>query len=373
MKEQVILIYGGLRGAVAFSLAILIDYNHLGNDGESTRKILITATLFIILVTVGFMGLTMKPLVRLFKVKLAGEKSLSLFGDLNNTLLDHTLAGVEAIIGSNGRNRAREFCSRLDDKHFRRWLQRDPETHDQKIIKTYEKIALKLHYASIHPAESSSYLRDLPESLRRQHMTASESMLTLPSIVTATSDLNLQEFFVRHSVSAASLPSKDTEDNHKHRHHGDRRRAVHFDADAGEEKEGVEVTGSFSPNWRRRTSLYNEGRDIEDFQDTFRDVMKAKTRVLKESRQRHSKTPMDLETRLNTLANQRIPTREELSKSRETVLSEVANEDEHNRDTVEYENDSDDSGEPIVIPKKDYPQNNTPSDKVNFDLGGEQL
>ncbi|VDN32396.1 unnamed protein product [Dibothriocephalus latus] len=306
LKEQVILIYGGLRGAVAFSLAILIDYNHLGHDGEDIRKIIITATLFIILVTVGFMGLTMKPLVRLFKIKLAGDKNLSLFGDLNDALLDHTLAGVEAIIGSHGRNRAREFFSRLDDKYF-------------------------------------------------------------------PSDLNLQEFFLRHSASASSLPSRDSEEQqkqqeeqeHRHRHHHrDRHRSVHFDEDAGEDQ-----PKSVDPHWRRRTSLLNEGRDIEDFQDSFRDVMKAKTRVLKQRRRRPNRTSMDLETRLNTMANQRIPTRERLSKSTGT---ETAEQDEQNRDTVEYENDSDESGDAIVIPKKDYPREKGSSSTIDFHLGDDE-
>ncbi|VDM01841.1 unnamed protein product [Schistocephalus solidus] len=389
MREQIILIYGGLRGAVAFSLAILVDYNQLGHDGENVRKIIITATLFIIFVTVGLMGLTMKPLVRLFNVKLAGEKNLSLWGDMNNTMLDHTLAGVEAIVGATGRNQARVFFTRLDDKYIRRLLQRDPETHDQKIIKTYEKIALKLHYATIHPEESSSHLRSLPEALVRQHMTASESTLTLPSIVATTSDPNLQEFFVRHSVSGLSLPSRcidereeeqpqeEEEEVHHHQHHHHNRKSVHF----GENVFGDEDK-PFDPHWRRRTSLINEGRETEDFKDTFMDVMTAKSRVIKE-RRRSRMLPTDIETRLNTLANQRIPTMEELSKSRETIESEVAEGEEeeeeeeemgHKRVTMMDENDSEGASESVVIPKKDYPQKKKKTkDTISFSLGGEEL
>nr|VZI39032.1 unnamed protein product [Spirometra erinaceieuropaei] len=376
MREQAILIYGGLRGAVAFSLAILVDYNQLGGDGEKVRKIIITATLFIILVTVGLMGLTMKPLVRLFNVKLAGEKSLSLWSDMNNTILDHTLAGVECIAGSTGRNQTRAFFTRLDDKYIRRWLQREPETHDQKIIKTYEKIALKLHFATIRPDQSSSHLRSLPESLVRQHMSSTECMLQLPSIVAATSDPNLEEFFVRHSTSAISLPSRELEEQeHKekeeevghYRRKSIHRKSVHFGEQAGGEEGSL-----FDPHWRRRTSLINEGKEMEDFKDTFLDVMNAKSRVMKQ-RRRSTLRSIDEETRLNTMANQRIPTREELSKSRETVLSEIAEEDSRHRDSVTYENESDGASESVALPKRDYPGVKKPSGSINFSLGGEEL
>ncbi|XP_018652695.1 putative sodium/hydrogen exchanger 2 (nhe2) [Schistosoma mansoni] len=74
-KEQIILIYGGLRGAVAFSLAILIPSDILGSNGEENQSLIVTTTLFIIIFTVGFMGITMKPLVKLLKIQKKKEKN----------------------------------------------------------------------------------------------------------------------------------------------------------------------------------------------------------------------------------------------------------------------------------------------------------
>lgn len=168
-REQAILIYGGLRGAVSFSLAFLVERDRLGASGANVKKMIVTGTLFIILATVGLMGLTIKPLVRLFHVQLAGKKQLSIFMDTFDHVLDHTLAGVESTLGVRGRNRFREWLTHIDDKFIRRLLQRDPEIYDEQIVKTYEKVALQLHFATINPEASESYLQDLPVCLRKQH------------------------------------------------------------------------------------------------------------------------------------------------------------------------------------------------------------
>lgn len=170
LREQGILIYGGLRGAVAFSLAFLMDMSSLGVSGERIKRIMVTGTIFMILVTVGLQGLTMKPLTRLFHIRLARRKELSLFSDLTQQALDHTLAGVEAILGAMGRNTFRETFSRLDDRFVRKILQRNPECHDCQVIKTYEEIALNLHLATVKPKSSFHYLENLPDALVKKYI-----------------------------------------------------------------------------------------------------------------------------------------------------------------------------------------------------------
>ncbi|VEL11732.1 unnamed protein product, partial [Protopolystoma xenopodis] len=171
MVEQMMIVYGGLRGAVAFSLSVLIK-------SKALQGIFISATLFIILFTVVIMGLTMKPLVRLLKIRMHEAPDLSLFTELNEVLLGHTLAGLEGITGSRGRNAFRMLMTRYDDKYIRHLLQRDPHTHDQKIVKIYEKIALKLHYAAIRPNQSELHLERLPDSIKTKHFSASLLNLT---------------------------------------------------------------------------------------------------------------------------------------------------------------------------------------------------
>ncbi|CAL8107944.1 unnamed protein product [Calicophoron daubneyi] len=171
LTEQVILIYGGLRGAVCFCLADLIKPHFFLRDGEHKREILVMTTLFIIFFTVAVMGMTMKPLVQWLKVPMRKEQKLSLFHQLNNHVVEECMSAIEAISGERGRNAIRDWFFRIDDKYIRKWLQRDPETHNQKIVRMYEKIALKLHYAMIKPARSELYLSKLPESLKTLYTT----------------------------------------------------------------------------------------------------------------------------------------------------------------------------------------------------------
>nr|VZI15277.1 unnamed protein product [Spirometra erinaceieuropaei] len=174
--EQIILIYGGLRGAVALALALLIDKRTLGPLGERVYDLIATTTLLIILVTVCFMGVTMKPLVRLLKIKLEGQESVSILMTLNQSIFDHCLACIESISGNTGRNHLRQIFLDLDDRYIRRVLQRDPETSTSKLVRVYEKVALKLHYASIQRTKSSVHLEKLPELVKEQFYRQMNSM-----------------------------------------------------------------------------------------------------------------------------------------------------------------------------------------------------
>lgn len=70
--DQFVMSYGGLRGAVAFALALLI------NDGVPFKRMFITCTICVIYFTVFLQGITIKPLVKLLKVKRAEKKKISM-------------------------------------------------------------------------------------------------------------------------------------------------------------------------------------------------------------------------------------------------------------------------------------------------------
>lgn len=71
LKNQIIMWYSGMRGAVAFSLA-LAGYTDTAHE---TRKIILTSTLFIVLFTIIFMGGTALPLIKLLSRKFPEEQS----------------------------------------------------------------------------------------------------------------------------------------------------------------------------------------------------------------------------------------------------------------------------------------------------------
>lgn len=148
-SEQVIISYGGLRGAVAFSLADIINAHFLGENGDSARNVITTATLVIILFTVAFMGITMKPLVRLLNIGLAKNIESKLLTTLNDYVINHALVYMETLIGEQGSNHLRELIYHLDDKYIRPFLQKNAIQHRQKIVNVYEELALKFHTEAI--------------------------------------------------------------------------------------------------------------------------------------------------------------------------------------------------------------------------------
>ncbi|BHF68067.1 hypothetical protein SprV_0301109700 [Sparganum proliferum] len=146
---QIICSYGGLRGAVAFSLAVLLKPHFLGKHGNLARDVLVTTTLAVILFTVAFMGITMKPLVRLLNIRLAKKTTEKLFVTLNDSVMDQTLLYIDKLTSGPGYYRLQEFLVRLDDRYIRPFLQRDAVTHSGKIVEVYEKMALQLHSDAI--------------------------------------------------------------------------------------------------------------------------------------------------------------------------------------------------------------------------------
>ncbi|XP_041353925.1 Na(+)/H(+) exchanger beta-like [Gigantopelta aegis] len=139
--EQFMIAYGGLRGAVCFSLVALLN-----EDEIPMKNMFVTSTLFVIMFTVFIQGISIKPLVRFFQVQLATEKSISMYCELNSQVSDHVMAGIEDIIGFHGRYHFREFFHQFENKYILRWLQKHPERSDSKIKEFYDKLVLKEHY-----------------------------------------------------------------------------------------------------------------------------------------------------------------------------------------------------------------------------------
>ncbi|KTF83383.1 hypothetical protein cypCar_00006659 [Cyprinus carpio] len=77
--DQVVMSYGGLRGAVAYGLAAMLD-----KDKIPEKNLIISTTLIVVYFTVILQGITMKPLVQWLKVKRAAHADLKLIEKLNN-------------------------------------------------------------------------------------------------------------------------------------------------------------------------------------------------------------------------------------------------------------------------------------------------
>uniref|UniRef100_A0AAQ4NN56 Sodium/hydrogen exchanger n=1 Tax=Gasterosteus aculeatus aculeatus TaxID=481459 RepID=A0AAQ4NN56_GASAC len=111
--DQVIMSYGGLRGAVAYGLATLLNESKI-----KEKNLMICTTLLVVYFTVILQGITMKPLVNWLKVKKAAVSELTLIEKLQSKVFDHMLVAIEDISGQIGHNYMR-------DKYFEeRWMTR---------------------------------------------------------------------------------------------------------------------------------------------------------------------------------------------------------------------------------------------------------
>ncbi|KER32236.1 hypothetical protein T265_01668 [Opisthorchis viverrini] len=270
ITKQLVLVYGGLRGAVAFSLAVLVTPEHLGDHGAYSRRVMITATLFIILFTVGFMGMTLKPLVKLLKIRMQAKRQLSLFSVLNGSVIDETLAGIEIITDSKGRNVVRDLFKRLDEKYIRRLLQREPETYDHKIMRVYERIALRLHFASMQPEKMEVFLEEIPPTLRNKYMHAFQSSVSLSGLVPQFSWSEHQSSRSRDTSSMANGRCNTT-----NQLHGEEIRRVSRSVQSLND-----LTNEFVDNMRstRKVTIVSHEKRQVTFDESLKDIVESRKR-----------------------------------------------------------------------------------------------
>ena len=87
-REQFIMAYGGLRGAVGFSLVTILD------DSNPFKEIFQTTTLIVIFITVFIQGSTIKPLVNILNIQKSETVTKRLIGeDVNDKCIDLLMAG----------------------------------------------------------------------------------------------------------------------------------------------------------------------------------------------------------------------------------------------------------------------------------------
>ncbi|XP_034455287.1 sodium/hydrogen exchanger 3.1 isoform X1 [Hippoglossus hippoglossus] len=115
--DQVIMSYGGLRGAVAYGLAVMLDKSKI-----KEKNLMISTTLIVVYFTVILQGITMKPLVTWLKVKRAKVAELTLIEKVQNKVFDHLLVAIEDISGQIGHNYMRDKWKHFEDKWMTGWL-----------------------------------------------------------------------------------------------------------------------------------------------------------------------------------------------------------------------------------------------------------
>jgi len=133
--EQFIMMYGGLRGGVAFALVLTIT-----EDVAPHAKMFVTATLAMVYFTVFVQGITIGPLVRLLKVRTRKSAEPSMAVRVTERLMDQTKTGIEDILGDNSEVplRVRNWYKRVADQYLKPLLLRPEARANDKMLETFE-------------------------------------------------------------------------------------------------------------------------------------------------------------------------------------------------------------------------------------------
>ncbi|XP_037960841.1 uncharacterized protein LOC119689960 isoform X2 [Teleopsis dalmanni] len=136
--DQFVMSYGGLRGAVAFALVLLVDENVV-----KQKDMFVTTTIAVIYFTVFLQGITIKPLVKILNVKRANKRKPTMNERIHERFMDHLMAGIEDIVGKTGNYNVRDKFKRFDNRFIRPLLIRDLKGAEPKIIETYSKLTMR--------------------------------------------------------------------------------------------------------------------------------------------------------------------------------------------------------------------------------------
>ncbi|KAG7295947.1 hypothetical protein JYU34_021036 [Plutella xylostella] len=136
--EKFVMSYGGLRGAVAFALVLLIDPKIV-----KLQPMFVTTTIAVIYFTVFIQGITIKPLVKMLNVKTAEKRKPTMNERIHERFMDHLMAGIEDILGKHGNHHIRDKFKRFDNRFIRPLLLRNYQGQEPKILETYSKLAMR--------------------------------------------------------------------------------------------------------------------------------------------------------------------------------------------------------------------------------------
>ncbi|XP_042329531.1 sodium/hydrogen exchanger 3 [Sceloporus undulatus] len=137
--DQVVMSYGGLRGAVAFALVVLLDGNKVKD-----RNLFVSTTIIVVFFTVIIQGLTIKPLVQWLKVKKSEHREPKLNEKLHGRAFDHILSAIEDISGQIGHNYLRDKWSNFDRQILSKLLmRRSAQKTRDRILKVFRELNLK--------------------------------------------------------------------------------------------------------------------------------------------------------------------------------------------------------------------------------------
>ncbi|XP_074647009.1 sodium/hydrogen exchanger 3-like isoform X2 [Tubulanus polymorphus] len=137
--DQFVMAYGGLRGAIAFSLVSLLPA-----DIIVYKRLFVTATIVVVYFTVFIQGITIKPLVYALKVKRSTKHKPSMNEQIHARFIDHIMAGIEDISGHHGHHFLRGKFEYFNTRYIKPLLIKNaPKTRETGIFEVFTKLNIK--------------------------------------------------------------------------------------------------------------------------------------------------------------------------------------------------------------------------------------
>ncbi|KAK2181348.1 hypothetical protein NP493_403g07048 [Ridgeia piscesae] len=178
--DQFIMAYGGLRGAIAFSLVSLLDEETFPN-----KRLFLTTTIVVVYFTVFLLGSTIKPLVDVLRVKKGDSHKQSMNERIHHRAIDHLMAGIEDITGHVGPNELREKFHYLSNKFVKPLLLKKGHSgRGESLMKVYQR---------------------LTEMEMRQMVKTSSYTVLSQMHVTPSASQSLAKYFTSHYPSTGNL------------------------------------------------------------------------------------------------------------------------------------------------------------------------
>uniref|UniRef100_A0A3Q3FQZ2 Sodium/hydrogen exchanger n=1 Tax=Labrus bergylta TaxID=56723 RepID=A0A3Q3FQZ2_9LABR len=280
--DQVIMGYGGLRGAVAYGLATLLDEEKI-----KEKNLMVCTTLIVVYFTVIIQGITMKPLVNWLKVKKAAVAEVSLVEKVQDKVFDHLLVAIEDISGQIGHNYMRDKWNNFEKNWMSRILMKPSVRKNRDyVFKVFHQLNLKDAMSYVAEGErrgSLEFIRNETALVNFKKKFDDEYSEIMPDITADMSDDQGGMSSMRDPVPCVSLEMhkqtmngvRETEDINSHhllqqhlykgrKQHRHRYSRTHFDVN----KDESEVQEIFQRTMRSR---------LESFKSTKMGVAPPKT------------------------------------------------------------------------------------------------
>ncbi|XP_059424535.1 sodium/hydrogen exchanger 1-like [Carassius carassius] len=164
-KDQFIIAYGGLRGAIAFSLVYLLNTDHFPK-----RNMFLTAIITVIFFTVFVQGMTIRPLVDLLAVKKKQETKRSINEEIHTQFLDHLLTGIEGICGHYGHHHWKDKLNRFNKKYVKKCLIAGERSKEPQLIAFYHKMEMKQAIELVESGGGSKLPSAVPSTVSMQNI-----------------------------------------------------------------------------------------------------------------------------------------------------------------------------------------------------------